>query len=156
MEDLVDQKEDRERLPGAFHDLMQASNLRIEHGTTLVERVLNANRGSDRERRQPQPARRDGRPGQTQRGVHPHRSQQGALPRHIGATHDEQPQLGSERDVVGDAAARRQQGMPQGLPFEAGFARSDLRKAVFRVLVVKTGQARERLEFAYGVDPRTQ
>jgi len=96
---------------------------------------------------------RDRRARESQHRVRPHGPQQGALARHVRATHDEQPQIASEGQVVGHAAFGGQERVAHRPALETRFTLDQLREAMLGVLVAEAREAGERLGLSDRVDP---
>ena len=128
-------------------------DLGVEPRHARLQRVLDADRRADLERRQPQPPRAHRRPRLRQHGVDAHRAQQRALAGHVRAAHDEHAQLAGQAHVVADRDGLREERMAQPFAVEAGRPGAQLGKDVVRMLVVVAGQRRQRLHLPDGHQP---
>ena len=87
---LVEQEQQRRRSTRHVGDLANARDLRVESRPAFLQRVLDAQRRADGERREPQRVRTHRRTREREHGVDADRSQQRALAGHVRAADDEQ------------------------------------------------------------------
>ncbi len=156
MQDFVQQeKQLAVALARDLHERLKSFDLAIEAGSTLLDRVVDANGRTDLELREHQAFCPHRRSSQCQHGVDAHRSEQSCFPRHVRTADDHRSALAIETHRIAHAIRLNQQWMSDLFTLKIGTTIANLGERVRRMLEGVAGQVTQRFQLTDGIEPES-